>query len=339
MHVADREHTGSARHEQQRPVVAVFCEVLAVTAVHADHPVLAAVAVHDRHGAGLDHGEVVALVAVGESHLARLHGAHRAHSAQPRPLLVVEPREGAAPVGRLLRSEGWRRWGWVWHSADIDEAVKPTPGGRAALRRALGTVFLRDWHPVLRDPLDLFRLSFVAGAAVFAIQGDGDAVVRLLFPALAVFVVRALNVPRAIDWIFCVAMAFQGWGNALHLFTRLSWYDNTVHITLPMSLAPILYIGFARLDIVPDPAEEVGIRSELIGMALITACIGVTAASAYEIYEWVVNNWFGQHLFIGEADTINDLADGFLGAGIGGFLLASWAVSRYGTRRVARPAT
>jgi hypothetical protein len=85
---------------------------------------------------------------------------------------------------------------------------------------------------------------------------------------------------------------------------------------------------------VPDPSDRVGSASEVFGMALITACIGVTAASFYEIYEWVVDNWFGQHLFIGETDTITDLADGFLGAGIGGLFLGVWAIARYTTRRL-----
>jgi hypothetical protein len=132
-------------------------------------------------------------------------------------------------------------------------------------------------------------------------------------------------------------MVFQGWGNALHLFSEFWWYDNCVHITLPMSLAPILYIGFARLDVVPEPAERTGHTSELVGMALITLCLGVTAASFYEIYEWMVDNWFGQHLFIGETDTVTDLADGFLGAGIGGLFLAAWALTRYTSRRLPRP--
>ena len=82
--------------------------------------------------------------------------------------------------------------------------------------------------------------------------------------------------PAPVDWVFCAAMVFQGWGNALHLFSQYWWYDNSVHITLPMSLAPILYIGFARLDVVPDPSERVGSDSELLGMALITMCLGVT---------------------------------------------------------------
>jgi hypothetical protein len=161
--------------------------------------------------------------------------------------------------------------------------------------------------------------------------------VRLLLPGVAVLIVRAVDVPRPIDWVFCFAMFFQGWGNALHLFSQFWWYDNSVHITLPMSLAPILYIGFSRLDVVPDPSERAGSNSELLGMALITLCLGVTAASFYEIYEWVVDNWFGQNLFIGETDTVTDLADGFLGAGIGGLFLAAWALTNYTSRRMPQP--
>jgi hypothetical protein len=205
-------------------------------------------------------------------------------------------------------------------------------GGK--FHEAMKVVFLGDWHPVLRDPLDLFRLSFGVGAVVFAIQGDWGAFVRLALPGALVFLIRTLNVPRPIDWVFCLAMAFQGWGNALHLFSKFWWYDNSVHITLPMSLAPILYIGFSRLDVVPDPSQRAGSRSELAGMGLIAACLGVTAASGYEIYEWVVDHWFGQHLFIGETDTITDLFDGFLGAGLGGLLLIAWALARYTTRRL-----
>jgi hypothetical protein len=212
--------------------------------------------------------------------------------------------------------------------------VHAPPRWLESVKAGLTLVFVRDWHPVLRDPLDLVRLSFVAGAVVYALLGDWDAVVRLLAPAFLVFVVRAIDVPRPVDWVFCLAMLFQGWGNALHLFSEFWWYDNLVHITLPMSLAPILYIGFARLDVVPDPSERVGSRSELLGMALITGCLGVTAASFYEIYEWVVDHWFAQNLFIGETDTITDLADGFLGAGLGGLFLAAWALTRYTSRRL-----
>jgi uncharacterized membrane protein YjdF len=114
-------------------------------------------------------------------------------------------------------------------------------------------------------------------------------------------------------------------------------WDAFVRLLIPgllVSLAPILYIGFSRLDVVPDPSERVRRTTEVVGMAFIVGCLGVTAASGYEIYEWAVDNWFGQHLFIGETDTITDLADGFLGGAIGGALLALWALARYTSRRL-----
>lgn len=134
-------------------------------------------------------------------------------------------------------------------------AVHAQRGWLDSVKAGLTLVFVRDWHPVLRDPLDLVRLSFLVGAVVYATLGDWDATVRLLAPGFFVFLVRAVDVPRPVDWTFCLAMVFQGWGNALHLFSEFWWYDNLVHITLPMSLAPILYIGFARLDVVPEPAD------------------------------------------------------------------------------------
>jgi hypothetical protein len=54
------------------------------------------------------------------------------------------------------------------------------------MQRALAPVFAGDWHTLLRDPLDLFRLSFGIGALVFVFLGDRDVVVRLLLPGLAV---------------------------------------------------------------------------------------------------------------------------------------------------------
>ena len=219
--------------------------------------------------------------------------------------------------------------------ADEAQAAAMEPAsGRARLNRVFATVFLRDWHPLLRDPLDLVRLSFGVGASSSRCRATGTRSCGCSSRGRWCSSIRALDVPRPIDWLFCAAMVFQGWGNALHLFSDYWWYDNTVHITLPASLAPILYIGFSRLDVVPDPAQRVGSTAELVGMALIAACLGVTAASGYEIYEWVVDHWFGQHLFIGETDTVTDLADGFLGAAIGGALLALWAVARYTSQRL-----
>lgn len=133
-------------------------------------------------------------------------------------------------------------------------------------------------------------------------------------------------------------MAFNGWGDALHLFSRFWWYDNVGHINLPCFLSVLLSIALSRLDVVPDPAMEAKARHTwLVGMGLITLRIGVTMASFSEIHESVVDNWFGQHLHIGETNTNTDLADGFIGAATGGLLLAAWAAGRVAAQRAPPP--
>ena len=212
-----------------------------------------------------------------------------------------------------------------WLAPLLPRPVLGTPESR---RRVLHG----DWHPLLRDWIDVLRLHYVVAAVVFFALGDASAALRLTFSAVAVLLVRAADPPRRFDLVFIVAMAFNGWGDALHLFTRISWYDNVVHVTLPLAVGPLAYIALVRLDVVPPFARE-NTRRHRIGMGLVAAALGVTGAAAYEVYEYAVDAFLGQHLFISEADTANDLFDGFLGAGVGGVLLASLARTRVPVRR------
>ena len=86
------------------------------------------------------------------------------------------------------------------------DAEQHQPRSRSNLRRFWDTVFIGDWHPWLRDPLDVFRLSFGVGAVIFALEGDWDAFVRLLLPGVLVCLIRALDVPRPID-----LQEYQAW--------------------------------------------------------------------------------------------------------------------------------
>ena len=72
--------------------------------VDRDDPVLVAVALDDRDRARLDQEEVVAGVALAEQDLAGLDLPHGSDRAQPRPLLLVEPRKRAVAVDRLLEA-------------------------------------------------------------------------------------------------------------------------------------------------------------------------------------------------------------------------------------------
>jgi hypothetical protein len=90
-------------------------------------------------------------------------------------------------------------------------------------------IFLRDWHPVLREPLDLSASA--SRSAIFALQGEHDAAMRLVFPGVAVFAVRAIDVPRAVDRVFCTAMFFRAGGTRCTSSARSGGIDNSVHIT------------------------------------------------------------------------------------------------------------
>jgi hypothetical protein len=193
-------------------------------------------------------------------------------------------------------------------------------------------VFLGDWSRVVRDPIDLIRASYIAGALAFAVAGKADGALRLFVTALAVIAARLIGVPRPFDLGFCLGMALQGWGNAFNLFDTYSWYDSVVHLFLSLFVAPLFYIGLARLEVVPDLDEDVEERHHL-GVFVITTALGVAFGAVYEIYEYVADHAFGAHLAIGYADTISDLGFDLAGSMIGGGLLVVWGVYGWGTSR------
>jgi hypothetical protein len=169
---------------------------------------------------------------------------------------------------------------------------------------------------------------------VFAVLGDIGAAVRMATSAVAALLVRALDPPRRFDLAFVVAISLNGWGGAFDLFNRLDWYDNLVHVTLPMAVGPLAYVALVRLEVVPAFSASNTARHR-IGMAIVAATLGLSAAAIYEIYEWVLVYVFGSNKFVSESDTVNDLFDGVVGAAVGGYLLARLARTDTGTRRVA----
>ena len=72
-----------------------------MAAVHADHPVAASVALHDRDRARLDREEVVVRLALAEEDLAGLDGSNLADCAQPLALPLGQARERAVAIDGL----------------------------------------------------------------------------------------------------------------------------------------------------------------------------------------------------------------------------------------------
>lgn len=194
-------------------------------------------------------------------------------------------------------------------------------------------VLLGDWHPLLRDGIDVLRLVLLGGAVVLAAAGDTGGAVFLALLGGLTLVARAVNLPRVYDLCFTGGMVLQGFGEVLGAYDRFEAFDDLVHVTLPMLTAPVLYIVLARLDVVPDPRDETHAQ-HYAGMFIVTAALGVTLGAVWEIVEWRSDDWLGTQLQTGNEDTVTDLVHDGLGSLLGGGLLVAWA--RYGWGSVRR---
>jgi hypothetical protein len=199
----------------------------------------------------------------------------------------------------------------------------------AGTRRLL----LGDWGPLVRDPIDVLRLVFLAGSAWFAVTGDVKGVGNLLVGGVALLVARVVELPRLYDLAFTIAMILTGWGEALGLYDAISWYDNLVHFSVPLLGAPVCYIGLARLEVLPDPRDDTGLRREA-GIFVVTLSLGLAIGAVWEILEWASDSVFGSSLQLGNADTVGDLIADGLGSLVGGALLVCW--TRFGWGSVRR---
>jgi hypothetical protein len=190
-----------------------------------------------------------------------------------------------------------------------------------------------DWSRTVRDPLDLLRAAFFAGALVFLALGEMNGVANLLVAGVALLVARAIDLPRLYDLGFTVAMIFTGWGEALGLYDAWKPYDNVVHFIVPMLTSQVAYIALARIEILPDLREEFAPRHYL-GLFVVTFALGVAIGGVWEIFEWASDAVFGSNLSMSNDDTVGDLISDTLGALAGGALLVAWA--RYGWGSVRR---
>jgi hypothetical protein len=194
------------------------------------------------------------------------------------------------------------------------------------------TLLLGDWHPWLRDPIDVLRALLVAGAAGFALAGDGRGALLLGGAGAVAWAVRPLLLPRVYDLAFVLALTLQAWGEALGLYDSVPWFDNVVHFTLPFFAAPALYILLARLDLVPDPKDDTD-TLHYVGMAIVAFALGVALGGLWEICEYASDSWLGSDLQIDNADTVGDLMADSLGALTGAALLVCWARWGWGSVR------
>jgi hypothetical protein len=191
---------------------------------------------------------------------------------------------------------------------------------------------LGDWTPVVRDGIDVLRLVILGGALAYAVAGRPGAASLLAALGAVTVVARLVNLPRVYDLCLTAGMALQGFGETFGLYDQFVRFDDLVHFTLPMLTAPVVYIALARLDVVPDPRDETHLR-HYVGIAVVTAALGISIGALWEIYEWRSDAWLGTALSEGNDDTNGDLVRDTLGSLVGAALLVAWARFGWGSVR------
>ena len=191
---------------------------------------------------------------------------------------------------------------------------------------------LGDWTPVVRDGIDVLRLVILGGAVAYAVAGRPGAASLLAALGAVTLVARAVNLPRVYDLCLTAGMALQGFGETFGLYDEFVRFDDLVHFTLPMLTAPVVYIALARLDVVPDPRDETHVQ-HYVGIAVVTAALGISIGALWEVYEWRSDAWLGTTLSEGNDDTNGDLVRDTLGSLVGAVLLVAWARFGWGSVR------
>lgn len=193
-------------------------------------------------------------------------------------------------------------------------------------------LLLGDWTPYVRDGIDLLRIGLVLATIGALVAGEPSGALALGFAAGLALLARVINLPRAYDLPFVLVLTLHALGEALGWYDSLGWFDRVVHVVLPCLVAPVLYIGLARLDVLPDPRDETT-RRHYTGMAIVAFCLGMSVGGLWEIVEYSSDGTLDTALSEGNADTVGDLIADAVGALLGALLLVAWAVWGWGSVR------
>ena len=193
-------------------------------------------------------------------------------------------------------------------------------------------LLLGDWTPLVRDGIDVLRLGLVLATGAALLVGDGGAALALGFVAALALLARAVNLPRAYDFGFVLVLTLHAAGEALGWYDSLGWFDRIVHVVLPCLVAPVLYIGLARLEVLPDPRDDTNVR-HYTGIAIVAFCLGMAVGGLWEIVEFASDGVLDTALSEGNPDTVGDLVADAVGSLLGASLLVAWAVWGWGSVR------
>lgn len=193
-------------------------------------------------------------------------------------------------------------------------------------------MLLGDWTPLVRDGIDVLRGGLVVATVAVLVTGNTAGAMAFGFAAVLTLIARVIDLPRAYDFPFVLVLTLHAAGEAFGWYDSVAWFDRVVHVVLPCLVAPVLYIGLARLEVLPDPRDDTHVR-HYVGMGIVTFCLGMAVGGLWEIIEYSSDGLLDTALSEGNADTVGDLVADTVGSVLGALLLIAWAVWGWGSVR------
>ncbi len=208
-------------------------------------------------------------------------------------------------------------------------AIAP-PAHQASRGLTWQKVVLGDWSRLVRDPLDVARIVFIAGTIAWGLAGQPVTVVAAA--SILLVVARIASLPRFYDFSLIVVMVLIAWGEVLGVYDSWRSYDNVVHFTVPLLLTGMIYLLLVRLGVLPELSDLKQVHQKF-GFFLMAVALGMAIGAGWEIIEWSLDEWAGANLVGSATDTATDLIWDTMGATGSAIILTLWSLGGHSLRR------
>jgi hypothetical protein len=107
--------------------------------------------------------------------------------------------------------------------------------------------------------------------------------------------------------LLAVGLLASGASSLLELYSKLSWFDELLHMEIPLALT--LLLGLYGYGAVLTGAREHGLL-----LVLTIAGMGLSLAAVWEVWEWIYDQFVRPNAILGKTDTIIDMVMGAVGS-------------------------
>ena len=125
---------------------------------------------------------------------------------------------------------------------------------------------------------------------------------------------KTIEENRVMAWgLLVLGLLASGASSLFDLYSKIWWFDEVLHLELVLALT--LLAGLYGYGAVLTGAREHGLL-----LVLTIAGVGMALGAAWEIWEWIYDQFVQPNAILGKTDTIVDLVMGAVGAVAAGYL-------------------